>query len=132
MTKRSDRKKSTVAVEVGFALARASEHKTACRWDEALAEVAKGRAALFGDDADRLDGLDAKALVTELEDRERIGAFVALLGEQGEIAQRRAKDATAAALFERALAIQRENLLAHPEATERIKLAIRALESKLR
>ena len=132
MTKKGRRKSSSVAVEVGFAIARASDHKTAERWEEALREVDKGREALFGDEGVQLDALPAKALVEALEDRERIGAFVALLCEQAEIATRRGEKAEAAVKFERALAVQQENLLAHPEATERIKLAIRALESKLR
>ena len=118
--KKGRKKSSTVAVEVGFALARASDHKTAERWDEALREVENGRESLFGDDGPRLDALGAKALVEALKDRERIGAFVALLGEQAEIAKRRGQDADARVKFEHALAVQRENLLAHPEATERI------------
>jgi tetratricopeptide (TPR) repeat protein len=124
-------KSSAVAVELGFALARSSEHKAAGRLAEALRHVEEARVAIFGDDVAALRAADASAVVEQLETREKIGGWVALLAEEADLAQRRGETTEARRLYERALAIQERHVDLAEKGREAIQLSIRALRAKL-
>jgi predicted RNA polymerase sigma factor len=124
-------KSSTAAVELGFALARSSEHKAVGRLGEALRHVEEARVAIFGDDVSRLRDAEASAVVEQLDTREKIGGWVALLAEEADLAFRRGEPTESRRLYERALAIQERHVDHAASGHEAIQLSIRALRAKL-
>jgi predicted RNA polymerase sigma factor len=124
-------KSSTTAVELGFALARSSEHKAAGRLAEALRHVEEAREAIFGDDVPQLRDAEPSAVVTQLDTRELIGGWVTLLAEEADLALRRGKSAESRRLYQRALTIQELHVEHAASGREAIQLSIRALRAKL-
>lgn len=124
-------KSSTAAVELGFALARSSEHKAAGRLAEALRHVEEAREAIFGEAVTRLRDSEPTEVVVALDTREKVGGWVALLAEEADLASRRGEPTESRRLYERALAIQERHVEHAASGHEAIQLSIRALRVKL-
>jgi hypothetical protein len=118
-----------LAVELGNTLARVSSKKSAGDFSGANIVLRDAFKSLFGVEAAALSERSALELVAELQTREHVGAFVALLSEQADLERREGHKPEALALYRRALSVQQENLARNPK--EAVRAAIRALELKV-